>query len=237
MKAGAASIWFTTALGVLHPYYREVGHAWLSRLGLPDALMWLTCAGELALGVLVLVLPPRGWLALVQVGLVAGFTVILAALEPMLLAHPFGVLSKNLPFVALVVATWLAAREGWTPRAWWTLRAGMAFVWVTEGLVPKVFFQQPMELAVVANSGLVPLSPATFLALLGLAQAASGGLALVLRGRWLVALLAAQVAALVVLPALVSWQDPRLWFHPFGPMTKNLPILAGTVEVLRGCRR
>jgi len=237
LKAGAASIWLTTALGVLHPYYREVGHAWLFRLGLPDALMWLACAGELVLGALVLALPPKTWLLAVQVGGVAFFTTVLAALDPRLLVHPFGMLTKNGPFVALVVATWLAAREGWTPRAWWTLRVGMALIWVTEGLFPKVFFQQPLELDVVARSGLVPMSPSGFLMLLGLAQAASGVLALVLRGRWLVALLAAQVAALVLLPALVSWQDPTLWFHPFGPMTKNLPLLAGTVEVLRRCRR
>jgi hypothetical protein len=49
------------------------------------------------LGVLVLALPPKTWLAGVQVGAVAGFTVILAALDPMLLVHPFGMLTKNLP--------------------------------------------------------------------------------------------------------------------------------------------
>lgn len=237
LRAGAASIWLTTALGVLHPSYREVGHDYLARLGLPDGLMWLACAGELVLGVVVLTQPPRTWLMAVQAGAVGFFTVTLAALEPALLVHPFGVLSKNYPFVALVVATWLAAREGWTARAWWTLRAGMAVVWVTEGLFPKVFFQQPMELAVVAGSGLVPLSPSLFLTLMGLAQAASGVAALLLRGAPLRWLLGAQVAALVALPLLVSWQDPSLWVHPFGPMTKNLPILFGTVGVLHRCRR
>ena len=75
-------------------------------------------------------------------------------------------------------------------------------------------------MAVVANSGLVPISAPTSLMLLGLAQVASGVLAL------------AQVGALVALPLLVSWQDPLLWFHPFGPMTKNFPIRAGSHEVL-----
>jgi hypothetical protein len=111
----------------------------------------------------------------------------------------------------------------------------MALIWITEGLFPKLLFQQPMELAVVANSGLVPISAPAFLSFLGFAQLASGVLALVLRGRLLRWLLIAQVAALVVLPALVSWQDPMLWFHPFGPMTKNLPILFGTLGVLRRC--
>lgn len=222
---------------MLHPYYRSVGHEWLSRLGLPDWLMWLTCAGELVLGVVILMLPPKWWLMAAQVGGVTVFTIILAALEPMLLVHPFGMLSKNYPFIALVVATWLAASEGWTPRATWTLRAGMALVWITEGLFPKVFFQQPMELAVVSNSGLVPMSAPVFLMLLGFAQAISGVLALVLRGRLLRWLLVAQTAALVALPALVSWQDPMLWFHPFGPMTKNLPVIFGTLGALRRCPR
>ncbi|MEW5739701.1 MAG: DoxX-like family protein, partial [Myxococcota bacterium] len=174
LKAGTASIWLTTALGVLHPSYRAIGHEWLSRLGLPDWLMWLTCAGELVLGVLILALPPRWWLMAAQVGAVTVFTVLLAWLEPMLLVHPFGVLSKNYPFLALVVATWLVGREGFSPRALWTLRGGMALVWITEGLFPKLLFQQPLELAVVEGSGLVPFSASMFLVLLGLAQLASG---------------------------------------------------------------
>lgn len=237
MKVGAASIWFTTALGVLHPFYRSVGGEFLTRLGLPDWLMWATCAGELVLAVIVVVSPPRAWLFVAQAGAVSVFTVILAALDPMLLAHPFGVLSKNLPFLALVTATWLVGREGWTPRATWILRGGMAVVWMTEGLVPKILFQQPMEVAVVANSGLVPMAPEAFLKLLGVAQLVSGVLALVLGGRLLRALLVAQVFALVVLPLLVSWQDPTLWVHPFGPMTKNVPIVFGTLMVLHRVAR
>jgi hypothetical protein len=237
LKAGCASIWLTTALGVLHPFYREVGHGFLSRLGLPDWLMWATCAGELVLAALVLVLRPPTWLFVLQAGAVTTFTLILGVLEPMLLVHPYGVLSKNYPFLALVAVTWLVAREGWTPRVTWLLRGGMALVWVTEGIFPKVFFQQPMELAVVSGSGLVPLDPSTFLVLLGLAQAASGVAAVLARGKLLVFIVGAQALALLMLPALVSWQDPTLWVHPFGPMTKNLPILACTLMVLHRCRR
>jgi hypothetical protein len=108
----------------------------------------------------------------------------------------------------------------------------MACVWLTEGLFPKLLFQQPLELAVVAGSGLVPMDPSRFLVLLGAAQILSGVAALVLRGRPLRWLLGAQVAALVVLPLLVSWQAPSLWFHPYGPLTKNLPIIAGTLVAL-----
>src|SRR5262249_55493786 len=43
---GVAFVWLATGLLVLHPRYREIGHDYLSRLGLPDWLMYATCAGE-----------------------------------------------------------------------------------------------------------------------------------------------------------------------------------------------
>jgi hypothetical protein len=197
--------------------------------------MWAACALQVVLAVAVALLRPSPLLVGVQVALVTGFTLILGVTEPMLLVHPFGMLSKNYPLIAMLVTSALVAREGWTVRATWLHRCGMALVWVTEGLFPKVLFQQPMELAIVANSGLVPFGPALFLSMLGMAQAASGVAALLLKGPWLKALLVAQALALVVLPLLVSWQQPLLWVHPFGPMTKNLPILVGTLVALRRC--
>ncbi len=237
MRRGIASLWLATGLLVVHPEYRRIGSEYLGRLGVPDHLMYAACAGEFVLGLAILRFPMGRALAFLQVGAVLFFTAILAGLEPMLLAHPFGVLSKNIPFVALVLTTWLTQREGWTPRALWVLRAGVAAIWITEGIVPKILFQGEYEREVVSRSGLVPIDPGTFLYVLGAAQALSGIAVLVLRGRWLRLLLGAQFLALVALPILVSFKEPLLWFHPFGPMTKNLPILAGTYVLVRrlGC--
>jgi hypothetical protein len=232
---GAGLIWLTTGLGVFHPYYRQVGEQYLDRLHLSHGLMWAACGLEIVLAIVVMTRRPSTPLVALQVAMIAGFTLVLAVAEPMLLVHPFGVLSKNYPLVAMLLASWLVAREGWSPRATWLLRGGMAMVWVTEGLFPKILFQQPMELTVVAQSSLVPMSPSVFLVLLGVAQFASGIAALLLEGRLLKALLIAQAAALVVLPLLVSWNMPELWVHPFGPMTKNLPLIAGTLVVIRRC--
>ena len=235
LRLAPAFVWLFTGLAVLSPAYRAVGEGYLARLGLPAWPMWAACAGEVVLGLRVALLPPSRWLTAVQVGAVATFTAILAASEPLLLAHPFGVLTNNVPIVACVLAAQEAAARGFTPRATWLLRGGMAAIWITEGLFPKLLFQQPLELAVVANSGLVPMSPSLFLSLMGAAQVLSGILALVLRGAPLRILLGCQLLALVALPLLVSWQDPTLWVHPFGPLTKNVPILAGTWVVLRRC--
>jgi len=237
LRWSVASLWLATGVAVLHPHYRTIGESYLDRLGLPHGLMWATCAAEVALAVLLIARPMGARLAGLQIALIAGFTVILAALEPALMAHPFGLLTKNLPTLAAIAVCWRLARGGWDPTAIRWLRWGMAVIWFTEGLFPKILFQQPMEVAVVANSGLVPWDPSAFLAFMGGAQVASAFGALALRGRWRDALLTAQCAALVALPLMVSWQDPLLWVHPFGPMTKNVPILVGTWLLARRCWR
>ncbi len=220
---------------VLHPAYRKVGGEFLRPLGLPEWLMLVACAGEVVLGLRVALGPARTWLAAMQLGGIAFFTAVLAWEDPHLLVHRFGILTKNVPIAALVLVQWLIEREGWTPRARRILRAGMAVIWLTEGIFPKILFQSPEEVATVAGSGLVPGDPARFLVFMGVCQAASGLAALLLRGRALGIVLLCQAAALVFLPLLVSWQDPVLWVHPFGPMTKNLPILAGTLLAARRC--
>lgn len=235
LRLGVAFVWLATGLGVLHPHYRAVGGAYLDALGLPHALMWATCAGEVGLGLWVALRPSTPLVTHAQIGLVACFTAILAVAEPMLLASPFGVLTKNIPIVGgCLVALWLE-REGWTARARWTLRASVAAIWITEGLFPKILFQQAEELAIAARVGVLAERPEALLVAIGLAQIAGGLAALLARGRLLRLVLAAQLAALVVLPLVVGAMRPDLWFHPFGPFTKNMPIILGTWVVLRRC--
>jgi len=233
LLGSVAFVWLATAVLVVSPYYREVGATYLDRMELPHWLMLGTCAFELALGLRVALGRPTIGLATLQIAMVASFTVILAVLEPLLLAHPYGVLTKNLPLVgALAVAT-LAWREGFSARATTGLRVAMALPWITEGLFPKILFQQASELAVVRESGLVPMDPAVFLRILGAAQILSGVAVLVLRGAPRRALLLAQATSLCVLPMLVAWHDAHLWLHPFAPLLKNAPILVGTLVLAR----
>lgn len=237
MRLGVASIWLLTAVLVVVPYYRAVGARELAALSLPAWLMYVACAGELVLGSLVLARPLGRPLVALQLGGLLFFTVVLALGDPLRLAHPFGILTKNLPLAALIVAAYWHAREGHSARVVWLLRAGMASVWITEGILPKLLFPREMELAIVRNSHLVPFDALTFLRLLGVAQALSGVLALVLRGRALRWLLLAQTAALIVLPLLVGVQQPLLFVHPFTPLLKNVPIIFGTLIVWRHSRR
>ena len=236
LRRAVAVVWLLTAVLVLHPTYRMVGADYLSRLGLSEVWMFLACAFELALGVRVWRGPSNAAVSLVQVSMIAAFTLILAFLEPLLLASPFGVLTKNLPIVAAIGVAYLLEREGWSPRATWWLRLGMAIIWISEGLLPKIFFQQEVELAIVAELGFIPFDPARFLLLLGAAQALSGALALLMpMGPWLRALLLLQALSLVALPLLVGAVSPELFVHPFGPLTKTIPIVVGTALLARRC--
>jgi hypothetical protein len=233
LQGAVAFVWLVTGVSVLHPYYQEVGTAYLALLGSPSWLMVATCVGEILLGLRVLLGTPATWVTLLQGTLILGFTVILAWLDPWLLASPYGILAKNGPLLAVIGTTWLLAREGWSRRAVWLLRGGLAFIWIAEGLFSKILLQQQGARDVVAGSGLVPGDPAVFLRWLGAGEVVAGVLLLVLSGRLLGALLFCQLVALVVLPVLVGWQDERLWVHPFGPLLKNVPILAGTAVLLR----
>lgn len=234
LRASVAFVWLATGIAVLHPAYRVVGEAYLARLHLGPWAMWAACAAEVVLGIVVLLVPPRPWLTGLQVGAIAFFTVTLAVLDPWLLVHPFGVLTKNLPMLAVIAALQMEARDVAPRLTGWVLRAGAAVIWITEGLFPKILFQQESERQVVAHSGLVPIDPSVFLLGMGAAQVLAGIAVLTLPERPRRILLYALAAALVILPALVSWQDPTLWVHPFGPMTKNVPILAATLVLAAG---
>jgi hypothetical protein len=56
---------------------------------------------------------------------------------------------------------------------------------------------------------------------------------LVLRGRPLRWLLMLHVVGLLTICGLVTNYEPLLWFHFAGPLTKNVPLIVGTLVLLR----
>jgi len=233
LRGSVAFVWLISGVLVLHPYYREVFRAQLEPLALGAWVMWATCALEVSIGARVALGPSSTWLVVGQLALVAAFSAILVVDQPMVLVHPMGVITKNLPFAAALGTAWLLEREGWSPRAVRLLRVGMAVIWVTEGLLPKILFQQEMELAIARESPFVPIDASLFLTLLGAAQALSGVLALALRGKLVRALLLLQGVSLIALPLLAGWNDIHLWVHPFGFFTRTAPIAIGTFILAR----
>lgn len=119
-------------------------------------------------------------------------------------------------------------------RARIALQLGLGFIWIYEGLVPK--WIRPItefEQEIVAASGLVPnnLFPIEpFLHVLGVLEAVLG--VLVLLGVWqrpLCVLQAAIIGAFTIVIPLTA--PPAILAHPFGLLTKNVPILGAIIAL------
>jgi hypothetical protein len=235
LRSAVALVWLATGLLVVTPYYRAEGTRWLAPLGFGPWLMVATCAGEVVLAAVVLWRKTDLLQALAQTAPILAFSLILGALDPHLLAHPFGVLTKNIPIVASLWTAYLLGREGFTPRVDRLLRVAAGLIWITEGIFPKLLFQSPLEIAVLGAFGVPAAAASTLIRVTGVAQALSGVLVFALKGRALAVLLLLQMAALVFLPLLVTWTYPEMWAHPFGPMTKNVVIVAAAYVLWRRC--
>jgi hypothetical protein len=104
------------------------------------------------------------------------------------------------------------------------LRVTMALTWIASGIVSIWFYPREASHALLERAGLTDL-PAT-IALYGGAgvDLALGLASLVLRERrpvW-----ALQAAVIIVYTAIITVALPEQWAHPFGPVLKNLVLLA-----------
>lgn len=102
--------------------------------------------------------------------------------------------------------------------------AAVAFVWIATAIVSAGLFPVEESYALLARVGLT--GALATLALYGAAafDLAFGIATLVLRRRrWL---WRAQAALIVAYTAIITVLLPEQWLHPFGPVTKNLPLLA-----------
>ena len=105
------------------------------------------------------------------------------------------------------------------------LRASIGAVWIVSGVVSLGLYPVDASYDLLARAG----APAPVQPLL-LYGAAALDLALGVltfsrwRGRplWL-----AQALLMLAYTAIISWKLPEFWLHPYGPVLKNLPMLAG----------
>jgi uncharacterized protein YbjT (DUF2867 family) len=107
------------------------------------------------------------------------------------------------------------------------LRASLAAVWITAGVVSLGFYPVADSLALLASTGLT--GKAAYVALYGAAllDMILGVATLAMprqRMLWLV-----QIALIVAYSAIITACLPEQWLHPYGPVVKNLPILAALV--------
>jgi hypothetical protein len=104
------------------------------------------------------------------------------------------------------------------------VRYAIAFVWIVTGIVSLGVYPVEESYALLARVGLT--GAAASLALYGAAllDLAFGVGSIALRRRkWL---WRAQIALIAGYTVIISFFLPEYWLHPYGPLTKNLPMLA-----------
>jgi hypothetical protein len=111
------------------------------------------------------------------------------------------------------------------------LRWTTAVLWIATGLLSAFVFPVRESLELLARTGL--LGAAATVALYGAAAFDLAlGLALFLRApvrRWAYCL---QIALMLGYTVLITAFLPEYWAHPYGPVLKNLPLLAATALLL-----
>ena len=111
------------------------------------------------------------------------------------------------------------------------LRVGLGFVWIYEGLVPKLLVAlTTLEKDVVAASGLIPngiVDP--FLHILGVLEILLG--VLVVSGIWQRPICLVQAAIVGAFTIVIPFTSAAILAHPFGLLSKNIPVLGAIVAL------
>lgn len=117
------------------------------------------------------------------------------------------------------------ARLGWLLPL---LRITLGLVWIISGLLSLGLFPREASYELLGRFGVAPTFRPLLLDAVTVGQLLLGALTLwpPLRARWRCRLWAAQAGLLGLSMVLVASQLPEFWLHPFGPLLKNLPMLA-----------
>ena len=103
------------------------------------------------------------------------------------------------------------------------MRWALAFVWIVTGIVSLGVYPVEESYALLARVGLTGVAAAVALYGAALIDLAFGiGIVLMRRRKWL---WRAQMALIAGYTAIISWFLPEFWLHPYGPLTKNVPML------------
>jgi hypothetical protein len=104
-----------------------------------------------------------------------------------------------------------------------TARIVLAFIWIYQGLFPKLLFKDSGELAILAGSGLFNGYEWLVLTLIGWAEILFGVL-FVLLWRW-PSLFSGTILLMVILAIGAAMSQPDLLVAPFNPITLNIALI------------
>ena len=104
------------------------------------------------------------------------------------------------------------------------LRWSVAAVWIWTGIVSLGLYPRAESLALLARTGITGVLADFALYVAAALDLALGTATLLMRRRrllWLV-----QFAVIITYTIIITLKLPEFWLHPYGPILKNLPLLA-----------
>jgi uncharacterized protein YbjT (DUF2867 family) len=104
------------------------------------------------------------------------------------------------------------------------LRISIALVWIVTGIVSLGLYPVADSYALLARVGITGMMAPLMLYGAAMLDLAFGIATLALRRRRLLWL--AQLAVIAFYTVIISWRLPEFWLHPYGPLLKNLPMMA-----------
>lgn len=105
------------------------------------------------------------------------------------------------------------------------LRYALALMWIVTGLVSLGLYPVEQSRALLARAGATGAFASLLLYGAAALDIAFGlGTVLIKRRRWL---WLAQIGVILFYTVVITLRLPEFWLHPYGPVLKNLPILAG----------
>lgn len=138
-------------------------------------------------------------------------------------------------------AAFLAAMEQEPARALallaWLLpllRGSIAAVWIATGVVSLGIYPVAESYALLARTGISGALAPFMLYGAALLDLVLGAGTLFIRRRWL---WWTQIALILGYTAIITLRLPEFWLHPYGPILKNLPLLAALALLLAFERR
>lgn len=110
------------------------------------------------------------------------------------------------------------------------LRIALALTWIWTGIVSLGLYPVEDSYALLARLAITGLPATVLLYGAGVLDLALGTAILVLRPpRWRRYMWRAQIALVLGYMLLITIGLPEFWLHPYGPIVKNLPLLAATL--------
>ncbi|MBI1363996.1 MAG: NAD(P)H-binding protein [Proteobacteria bacterium] len=107
------------------------------------------------------------------------------------------------------------------------LNASLAFMWIASGLIPSVITPHSVLLDYFAQSGITGRT-ADILLVTSLSADVLLGLGMFIK-RTATPVYVLQIMLMLFYSVFLSISAPEWWMHPYGPLLKNIPLIAATI--------